>query len=57
MEKIDLENNEKSRFIVGPWSPDGKGFYILSDLNREFIGLAFYHIDRSHLEWILTPTI
>ncbi len=55
MEKIDLENNEKSRFTVGPWSPDGKGFYILSDLNREFIGLAFYHIDKSHLEWILTP--
>jgi dipeptidyl aminopeptidase/acylaminoacyl peptidase len=55
MEKIDVENNQKSRFIVGPWSSDGKGFYILSDLNREFIGLAFYHIDRSQIEWIMTP--
>ncbi|MDQ6722932.1 MAG: hypothetical protein M3Z01_01525 [Thermoproteota archaeon] len=55
MEKIDLKNNEKSRFTVGPWSPDGNGFYILSNLNSEFIGLAFYHIDKSQLEWILTP--
>jgi dipeptidyl aminopeptidase/acylaminoacyl peptidase len=55
MEKIDLGDKEKSRFIVGPWSPDGNGFYVLSDLKREFVGLAFYHIDRSQLEWILTP--
>ncbi len=54
MEKIDL-GEEKSRFIVGPWSPNGNGFYILSDLNREFMGVAFYHIDKSQLEWIATP--
>ncbi len=54
MEKIDL-GEEKSRFIVGPWSPNGNGFYILSDLNREFMGVAFYHIDKSQLEWITTP--
>jgi dipeptidyl aminopeptidase/acylaminoacyl peptidase len=54
MEKIDL-GEEKSRFIVGPWSPDGNGFYVLSDSNREFIGIAFYHIGNSQLEWIATP--
>lgn len=64
---FDVENNEmiqvtpskvkteKSRFIVGPWSPDGKGFYIISDLQREYAGLAFYDIYKSKLEWVLTP--
>jgi Tol biopolymer transport system component len=47
MEKIALGNNvDKSRFIPGPWLPDGKGFYIISDLNREFAGLSFYDIDK-----------
>jgi hypothetical protein len=56
MEKIDIENKEKCRFIVGPWSSDGNGFYVLSDLNRDFMGLAFYHIDTSQMEWIHTPS-
>jgi Tol biopolymer transport system component/dienelactone hydrolase len=46
---------QKGRFTVGPWSPDGKGFYIISDLEREFANLAFYDIDKVKLEWILTP--
>jgi len=49
---LDIKNNEmvqitpshdeaeKSRFIVGPWSPDGKGFYVISDLQREYASLA-----------------
>jgi dipeptidyl aminopeptidase/acylaminoacyl peptidase len=62
---LDIENNnmvqitpddkEKSRFIVGPWSPDGKGFYLVSDLKREYANLAFYDLDKSKLEWVLTP--
>ena len=54
MEKINLEYEQKSKFIVGPWSVNQNGFYLLSDLNREFMGLAFYNIDTSKLEWILT---
>jgi dipeptidyl aminopeptidase/acylaminoacyl peptidase len=46
---------QKSRFTVGPWSPDGKGFYVISDLEREFANLAFYDMYKSKLEWILTP--
>jgi dipeptidyl aminopeptidase/acylaminoacyl peptidase len=46
---------QKERFTVGPWSPDGKGFYVISDLEREFANLAFYDVDKSKLEWILTP--
>ncbi|MDF0681169.1 MAG: prolyl oligopeptidase family serine peptidase [Candidatus Nitrosocosmicus sp.] len=54
MEKINLEYEQKGKFIVGPWSVNQNGFYLLSDLNREFMGLAFYNIDTSKLEWILT---
>lgn len=46
---------QKGRFTVGPWSPDGKGFYVISDLEREFANLAFYDIYKSKLEWISTP--
>lgn len=61
---LDIENREmtsitpskeKSRFVVGPWSHDGQGFYLQSDLNRECVGLAFYDIGKSKLEWALTP--
>ncbi|MGA8403429.1 MAG: prolyl oligopeptidase family serine peptidase, partial [Nitrososphaeraceae archaeon] len=37
------------------WSPDGQGFYIVTDLNREYAGLALNDINKSELEWILTP--
>jgi dipeptidyl aminopeptidase/acylaminoacyl peptidase len=64
---LDIKNNEmvhvrppkdkteKSRFIVGPWSPDGKGFYVISDLQREYASLALYDTDKSKLEWVFTP--
>jgi dienelactone hydrolase/Tol biopolymer transport system component len=48
-------SKEKSRFVVGPWSSNGQGFYLLSDLGREYLGLAFYDIEKSNLEWVLTP--
>jgi dipeptidyl aminopeptidase/acylaminoacyl peptidase len=46
---------EKIRYIVGPWSPDGKGFYVVTDLRHEYTGLSFYDISKSKLEWISTP--
>jgi dipeptidyl aminopeptidase/acylaminoacyl peptidase len=49
------EKEEKIRYIVGPWSPDGKGFYVVTDLRREYTGLSFYDISKSKLEWISTP--
>ena len=49
------EKMQKGRFTVGPWSPDGKGFYVISDSGREFANLAFYDIGKSKLEWILMP--
>ena len=49
------EEETKSRNIAGPWLPSGQGFYIISDLRREYAGLALYDINKSKLEWILTP--
>jgi dipeptidyl aminopeptidase/acylaminoacyl peptidase len=55
MVQVTSSSEEKSRNIVGPWLPDGQGFYVITDLKREYAGLAFYDIIKSKLEWILTP--
>ncbi len=43
------------KFGAGPWSPDGRGFYLLTDRDREFTGLAFFTVADGTLEWIETP--
>ncbi len=55
MVQVTPSSEEKSRNIVGPWLPDRQGFYVITDLKREYTGLAFYDIIKSKLEWILTP--
>ena len=55
MIQITRSIKEKSRNVVGPWLPDGQGFYVVTDLNREHAGLALYDVNKSELEWILTP--
>jgi dipeptidyl aminopeptidase/acylaminoacyl peptidase len=37
------------------WTPDGKGFYLLTDLGREFLGLAYWPLDSTTFNWIETP--
>jgi len=39
----------------GPWAGDGTGFYILSDEDREFLGLAFQDIKTGQKTWVETP--
>ncbi len=34
------------RFYPGPWSPDSLGFYLLTDHNRPFRGLAYLDLDE-----------
>jgi len=43
------------RYLPGPWARDGSGFYLLSDEDREFTGLAFCSLESGKLEWIETP--
>ena len=38
-----------------PWRPDGSGFYMLTDRDREFVGLAVCAVESGELEWIATP--
>ena len=38
MEKTNLGYEQKSKFIVGPWSVNQNGFYVLTDLKREYHG-------------------
>ena len=37
------------------WLPDGSGFYLSSNQDREYSGLAFYSLADSQLEYIETP--
>lgn len=43
------------RYFPGPWSRDGRGFYLLTDRDREFLGLAFYDLAAGDLSWVETP--
>jgi len=37
------------------WTPDGSGFYLVSNEDRDFQGLAFYDFAKRALRWIETP--
>lgn len=48
---------EPATFAPGPWAPDGSGFWVVSNLGREFAGLAFCHLSGDRLEWTDTPDL
>lgn len=37
------------------WLPDGSGFYLSTNQDREFSGLAFYDLEKKTLTWVVTP--
>ena len=37
------------------WLPDGSGFYLATNQDREFAGLAFYDLASGELEYLETP--
>ncbi|HEX5534496.1 MAG TPA: prolyl oligopeptidase family serine peptidase [Actinomycetales bacterium] len=39
----------------GPWLPDGSGFLVRTDVDREFVGVARYDLATRELHWLLTP--
>lgn len=43
------------KMFPGPWHPDGHGVYVMSDQDREFLGLGFFDLERNALDWIATP--
>lgn len=46
---------EPALFLPGPWSADGKGFWIVTDAGRDFSGLQYYDIEANKAEWVFEP--
>jgi dipeptidyl aminopeptidase/acylaminoacyl peptidase len=44
-----------AKFLPGPWSADGSGFYVLTDEGREFTGLAFHDLATNARTWVEAP--
>ena len=44
-----------AEFTDFEWLPDGSGFYVATNLDREFIGLARYSLVDAELEFLETP--
>ncbi|GAB4577525.1 MAG: S9 family peptidase [Anaerolineales bacterium] len=42
-------------FTPGPWSPQGTGFYFLSNQEKEFTGLAYYDLRTGNTTWVENP--
>lgn len=42
-----------TRFIAGPWSTDAKGFYVLSDLDRQVMNLAYFDVRTREMHWVV----
>ncbi len=43
------------RYFAGPWAGDGSGFYLVTDEDREFLGLAFQDLTTGARRWVETP--
>jgi dipeptidyl aminopeptidase/acylaminoacyl peptidase len=53
--RLLTEHEGEVKFIPGPWAADGSGFYIRTDKDREFTGLAFYYVGTGKWVWVETP--
>jgi protease II len=50
-----LFSGRQSKNRLGQWSDNGDGFYILTNIKREYTGMAFFNSLSEKLEWISTP--
>jgi Tol biopolymer transport system component len=50
-----FEPREPARYDSFSWTPDGRGFYLATDQDRDFAGLAFYDMAARKLNWVETP--
>jgi dipeptidyl aminopeptidase/acylaminoacyl peptidase len=50
-----LPHEGEVRQVPGPWAADGSGFYLISDRDREFAGLAFFTLASGETTWLETP--
>jgi dipeptidyl aminopeptidase/acylaminoacyl peptidase len=54
VQEIDLGEGQQMR-APGPWLPDGSGFWVLSNVGREFLGAGIYDLDSKSFRWDITP--
>src|SRR5207237_9440365 len=61
---LDVESGEsreltphegEAKFAPGPWSADGRGFWLVTDHEREFAGIGFYDLASDSWDWAATP--
>ncbi len=50
-------HEDEGIFVSGPWARDGSGFYLISDAESEFHGLAFYDLASDTTRWVEEPTM
>jgi len=50
-----LPARDYTGYAPGPWTPDGRGFYLLSNEEREFTGVAFFDVAAGRWDWVATP--
>lgn len=51
-----FEPDVAAAFSDFAWRPDGSGFYLSTNLDREFQALAYYSLDERSLEFIAEPS-
>lgn len=52
--KILLPHDGKAKYQAPKFSKDRSGFYLLTDQGREYLGLAFFDLERHSLQWVVT---
>ena len=50
-----LPAKDYTGYAPGPWTPDGRGFYFISNEEREFTGVAFFDVAAGRWDWVATP--
>ncbi len=50
-----LAHTEDYMLRPGPWLPDNSGFYVITNREREFNGVARYLLEAEHTEWLVIP--
>jgi dipeptidyl aminopeptidase/acylaminoacyl peptidase len=53
--EVLFQPEEPARFRGFAWKPDSSGFYLATDLDRDFSGLAWYDAGQAALSFIDTP--
>jgi dipeptidyl aminopeptidase/acylaminoacyl peptidase len=61
---VDVESGDARQILQhdgnvdqtpGPWSTGGRGFYLITNQDREFAGLAYFDLTTEQLSWVETP--